>query len=246
MTTIQHNVLTDPDLHEPKGISSATANQIYVADGAGSGAWEDISGFVVLPAYPVGFVMPFAGSTAPNGWQFCYGQTLNRAEYASLFSVIGTNYGAGDGSTTFLAPDCRGRVGVGRDNMGGVAADRVQEVMDGTVLGEVGGEEAALLLAIDIPALTGTTVSGGSHTHTITNGSAVLSTANAFPGSSTGRLYGVTDRNREVSSSSAITLSTTGAHTHTITINAGNNNARHNNVQPTIVMNMIIFTGVYS
>lgn len=35
----EHNVITDPDIHEPKGVASASSGQVYVADGAGSGAW---------------------------------------------------------------------------------------------------------------------------------------------------------------------------------------------------------------
>lgn len=41
MPNIQHASLTDPQLHEPKGISSAADRQVYVADGAGSGDWTD-------------------------------------------------------------------------------------------------------------------------------------------------------------------------------------------------------------
>lgn len=40
MADVQHSALTDPELHEPKGASSATSEQFYVADGIGSGAWE--------------------------------------------------------------------------------------------------------------------------------------------------------------------------------------------------------------
>jgi hypothetical protein len=36
---IQHAVITDPDLHEPKGVATATVGQVYVADGSGSGDW---------------------------------------------------------------------------------------------------------------------------------------------------------------------------------------------------------------
>ena len=45
MATVQHSLLTDGDIHEPKGIGSAAANQVYVADGAGSGAWGTLSDF---------------------------------------------------------------------------------------------------------------------------------------------------------------------------------------------------------
>lgn len=37
-----HSVLTDPYLHEPKGISTSVATQLYVSDGLGSGAWKKI------------------------------------------------------------------------------------------------------------------------------------------------------------------------------------------------------------
>jgi len=40
---INHNSLTDPELHEPKGISTALAGQIYVANGSGSGVWVENS-----------------------------------------------------------------------------------------------------------------------------------------------------------------------------------------------------------
>lgn len=35
----EHRVLTGADLHEPKGISTASSGQVYIADGAGSGSW---------------------------------------------------------------------------------------------------------------------------------------------------------------------------------------------------------------
>lgn len=68
-----------------------------------------------------GTVLPFAGSAAPTGWLLCDGATVSRTTYAHLFSVIGTTYGAGDGSTTFNLPDTRGEfvrgldAGAGRD-----------------------------------------------------------------------------------------------------------------------------------
>jgi hypothetical protein len=57
--TIQHNVITDPDIHEPKGVAAASSGQVYVANGSGSGAWKDkdkwlgvYTGFdAVTPAY---------------------------------------------------------------------------------------------------------------------------------------------------------------------------------------------------
>ena len=51
MATILHSVLTGSENHEPKGIDAASANQVYLADGAGSGThkrlftcgWEDFN-----------------------------------------------------------------------------------------------------------------------------------------------------------------------------------------------------------
>lgn len=40
--TVQHNVITDPNIHEPKGASTAAANYVYVANGAGSGTWKKV------------------------------------------------------------------------------------------------------------------------------------------------------------------------------------------------------------
>lgn len=40
--TIQHSLLTGANLHEPKGVASATVNKVYVSDGAGSGTWKII------------------------------------------------------------------------------------------------------------------------------------------------------------------------------------------------------------
>ena len=40
MPTILHNLLSTTDLHEPKGVSTAAANDVYMADGAGSGTWQ--------------------------------------------------------------------------------------------------------------------------------------------------------------------------------------------------------------
>lgn len=37
---IEHNVITDPEIHEPKGASTASSGQVYVSNGAGSGSWR--------------------------------------------------------------------------------------------------------------------------------------------------------------------------------------------------------------
>lgn len=68
-------------------------------------------------ALPVGVVLPYVGHDTPNEFLFCNGQAVSRTTYANLFQVIGTYYGAGDGSTTFNLPDLRGRGLIGTRSM---------------------------------------------------------------------------------------------------------------------------------
>lgn len=70
----------------------------------------------------VGELKAYAGSTAPSGWLECDGSAISRAVYKRLFDVIGTAYGAGDGSTTFNLPNAQGvgLVGAGSQTIGGV------------------------------------------------------------------------------------------------------------------------------
>ena len=111
---------------------------------------------------PIGAVMDYAGTVEPSGWLFCWGQSLPATGiYADLYAVIGTTYGGGGGN--FNLPDFRGRVGAGRDNMGGTAANRMTSAwsMDGTVLGANGGTESHLLTIPQIPNHTHTTTAVG-------------------------------------------------------------------------------------
>lgn len=57
-----------------------------------------------------GMMVDWAGGAAPSLWLLCNGSAVSRTTYASLFSVIGTTYGAGDGSTTFNLPNFTNRV----------------------------------------------------------------------------------------------------------------------------------------
>jgi len=61
-----------------------------------------------------GIIVPWSDSTTPTGFLDCDGTNVSRTTYANLFAVIGTNYGAGDGSTTFGLPDLTDRTTVGK------------------------------------------------------------------------------------------------------------------------------------
>jgi microcystin-dependent protein len=74
---------------------------------------------------PAGTVIWTARSTAPTGYLKANGLAVSRSTYATLFSAIGTIYGAGDGSTTFNLPDLRGEFIRGWDDGRGVDSGRV-------------------------------------------------------------------------------------------------------------------------
>ena len=59
---------------------------------------------------PVGSLImgPIPEANCPDGYLICNGQDVSRTKYAELFSLLGTNFGVGDGSTTFNIPDYRG------------------------------------------------------------------------------------------------------------------------------------------
>ena len=196
---------------------------------------------------PIGAVIPYAGLSAPPRWLLCFGQNVSRSTYAALFAVIATTYGAGDGATTFTLPDLRGRVVAGQDDMGSASANRLTGQsggLDGDTLGAAGGAETHILSEAQLaphdhlvdmgaPINTG---SGGSHSHTFGFGQRNKS----------GDGSGVSDLTH---TGSTETTSTVGSHAHTVDIpafNSGNagSGAAHNNIQPTLVLNYMIYAGV--
>lgn len=82
---------------------------------------------LVIPAsgVPIGSVHYFGSTEAPKGFLIANGALLLRSSYAKLFAVIGEQFGAGDGVTTFALPDLRGEFVRGADMGRGVDAGRV-------------------------------------------------------------------------------------------------------------------------
>ncbi len=58
----------------------------------------------------VGEMKAFPGSVVPAGYLLCDGSAVSRSVYSSLFSVLSTAWGVGDGSTTFNIPNMKGRI----------------------------------------------------------------------------------------------------------------------------------------
>ena len=103
-----------------------------------------------------GIIIPWSSSTIPSGFLECNGQAVSRTTYASLFAVISTTYGVGDGSTTFNVPDLTDRTVVNKSNTKALASTGGANTV--TPTGNLGGTVAnTTLTTAEIP----------SHSHTI-------------------------------------------------------------------------------
>ena len=69
-----------------------------------------------IEGIPTATIIPWSDSSVPSGFLECNGAAVSRSTYADLFAVIGTTYGAGDGSSTFLVPDMQDNVCIGKSN----------------------------------------------------------------------------------------------------------------------------------
>ncbi len=58
-----------------------------------------------IPNPPTGTILTNTINILPPGYLLCNGAAISRTIYSSLFTVIGTTYGEGDGSTTFNLPN---------------------------------------------------------------------------------------------------------------------------------------------
>jgi microcystin-dependent protein len=162
---------------------------------------------------------PTALATAPTGWLLCRGQAVSRTDYAALFSAIGTDFGSGDGSTTFNVPDLQGRVIAGVE----ATATRLTAAgcgIDGATRGASGGSQFMQ-----------------QHTHTVTDPGHTHSVAvkeQLAGGSSAAHL---TDTSGAGTNE---TLTAASATTGISLANAGTGTSQ--NVQPTIMLNWLIKT----
>ena len=162
---------------------------------------------------PVGIVLAYGSSNAPNGWLSCLGQEVYRGDYPDLFAVIGTTYGAGNGSNTFNLPNLAGRAIVGQ----GSGANLTSRSM-----GATGGTETHTLTTGEMPS--------HSHTSNAVGSTLGLMTADGQNTAGSGLDASAVEPN----------LFTAPA---ALTINNAGVGGAHNNMQPFAVLNYIIRYG---
>ena len=107
---------------------------------------------VLATLVPTGALHMWPTNTAPTSWLICDGSAVSRTTYASLFALLGTTFGTGDGSTTFNLPNYTNRMPYG------------------TTIGATGGSADAIVVSHTHTATS--TVTDPGHFHTISDQSA--------------------------------------------------------------------------
>lgn len=184
---------------------------------------------IIKQTSPIGSVQMFAGDNPPNGWLLCDGRSLLIADYPKLANALYSQdlqtyiYGAAD-SSHFNLPDFRGRVPVGAGT--GTVTDATSHT-----LGDSNGTETVTLTA-NQSGQRALTISGGEHTHQLNIASSKITNTGS---KGADRPVGYASSGTHGYTSSSV------GHTHTVA--AANATEAHNNMQPYLVINYIIFTG---
>jgi len=110
-----------------------------------------------IEGIPTATIVPWSSASVPTGFLECYGQAVSRSTYSALFAIVGTTYGAGDGSSTFLVPDLQNNVAVGKSNNKALASTGGANTVAST--GNVAGSTANATLS---------TAQLASHNHSLT------------------------------------------------------------------------------
>jgi microcystin-dependent protein len=129
-----------------------------------------LHGFYDTPySIPIGATIEYWGTSAPtSSFIFPAGQQISRTTYATLFSLFGTTYGSGDGTTTFNVPDLAGRVTAMKE----ATATRLTSAesgVDGATMGSAGGTQSKTLITANLPAYTPAGSVSVSVTSTVSN-----------------------------------------------------------------------------
>lgn len=197
----------------------------------------------------VGSVIPFSGSTIPNGYLLCDGSAVSRTTYADLFAVVGTTYGAGDESTTFNLPNLSGKVPMGSSQdyaLGSSGGEETHTLIVDEIAShthEVPQHGHADNLEISTPQLSHT-VTQPAYTYTYPNGTHKLSTAGGKTAAYSSRNTGTMSRSTSfaVGAHAAAVCTKTGGISDCAAFDTASvgGDVAHNNMMPFLTMNYII------
>jgi microcystin-dependent protein len=138
--------------------------------------------FALSSGSPTGGLIMWSTSTAPTGWLLCAGAAVSRTTYAGLFAVIGTNFGVGDGSTTFNLPNYVNKFpfGANATTTASVTGSIATTVLTVTAVGSgtlaVGQELTGTGITSGTRIIAFGTGSGGNGTYTLNISQTVSST----------------------------------------------------------------------
>ena len=104
---------------------------------------SDLTG---IEGIPTATIVPWSDSSVPTGFLECAGAAVSRSTYSDLFAIIGTTYGAGNGSTTFTLPNLANNVAIGKSNNKALASTGGANTVSST--GNVGGSTANASLSV--------------------------------------------------------------------------------------------------
>jgi microcystin-dependent protein len=178
---------------------------------------------------PLGSLFPYTGTADPAGgfWMIADGRAISRTVYATYFALVGTTFGAGDGTTTFNIPNTQERVVVGKST-----TQTLITQYDARVFGGTFGEALHVLTVPETaPHNHGTTEN--PHAHPIwANSLGDVGQAVVIGGTQPNAILGLgTNGSRNGNTQGA----TTG-----LTINNSGGGYGHNNVQPSLALPMIV------
>ena len=98
-----------------------------------------------IEGIPTGTIVPWSTGSVPTGFLECDGSAVSRSTFSGLFAVVGTTYGAGDGSSTFNVPDLQDKVAVSKSPNKNLASTGGANTVQST--GNVGGSTANATLS---------------------------------------------------------------------------------------------------